>query len=160
MSKLLIGLTLVASLAASASAGAATYDLGALTESVTSFGPYTMSPGPYASFDTIDFSISKEENITFTGAPINSAPDMDISSFYISLWGPGHVELGGTGVGGTALRVAPGNYQILVGADVDGTVGGEYSGSIQLSPVPEPGSTAMILAGLGLLGYAVSRRKV
>ncbi|HEX8957367.1 MAG TPA: FxDxF family PEP-CTERM protein [Burkholderiaceae bacterium] len=161
MRKLLISLTLAAGLAASASAGAATYDLGVLTESVTLFGPYTMNLGPnptFASFDMIDFSITKEENITFTGAPINNPPNMDINSFGMSLWGPGNVALGGTGVGGTALWVPPGNYQILIGAVLDGTSGGQYSGSIQLSPVPEAGTGVMMLAGLGMLAFVAKRR--
>lgn len=38
------------------------------------------------------------------------------------------------------------------------TVGGTYNGNISAVPVPEPDSYAMMLAGLGLLGFAARRR--
>jgi hypothetical protein len=44
---------------------------------------------------------------------------------------------------------------------VDGSLGGIYSGSISasaVSPIPEPESFAMLLAGLGLMGAVVRRR--
>ena len=40
----------------------------------------------------------------------------------------------------------------------NGTQGGQYSGLIGISPVPEPESFAMLLAGLGLMGAVVRRR--
>lgn len=40
----------------------------------------------------------------------------------------------------------------------DGSLGGIYNGAIQISPVPEPESFAMLLAGLGLMGAVVRRR--
>ncbi|SFW30094.1 PEP-CTERM protein-sorting domain-containing protein [Nitrosovibrio sp. Nv17] len=39
-----------------------------------------------------------------------------------------------------------------------GTLGGLYSGSISVSPVPETETYAMLLAGLGLMGAVVRRR--
>lgn len=39
------------------------------------------------------------------------------------------------------------------------TVGGTYNGNISLSPVPEPDSYAMMLAGLSLMGFAARRRR-
>lgn len=39
-----------------------------------------------------------------------------------------------------------------------GTLGGLYSGSISVTPVPEPEAYAMLLAGLGLMGAVVRRR--
>ena len=47
----------------------------------------------------------------------------------------------------------PGNYQLRIG--VSGT--NSYSGSIA-TPVPEPETYAMLLAGLGLLGFSARRR--
>ena len=41
----------------------------------------------------------------------------------------------------------------------NGTNGGLYSGFIGVSPVPEPETYAMLLAGLGLMGAVVRRRR-
>jgi hypothetical protein len=53
-----------------------------------------------------------------------------------------------------------GGAYLSVGGVVDGSLGGIYSGSISssVSPVPEPESFAMLLAGLGLMGAVVRRR--
>ncbi|MDN5751821.1 MAG: FxDxF family PEP-CTERM protein [Nitrosospira sp.] len=48
-------------------------------------------------------------------------------------------------------------YLNIVGV-TSGTDGGAYSGSIEITPVPEPESFAMLLAGLGLMGAVVRRR--
>lgn len=48
---------------------------------------------------------------------------------------------------------------LTVGGVTSGSLGGLYSGSISsVSPVPEPESYAMLLAGLGLMGAVVRRR--
>lgn len=41
-----------------------------------------------------------------------------------------------------------------------GSLGGLYSGSISVTPVPEPEAYAMLLAGLGLMGAVVRRRSM
>jgi hypothetical protein len=52
-----------------------------------------------------------------------------------------------------------GGAYLVVGGAVDGSLGGIYSGSISsVSPIPEPESFAMLLAGLGLMGAVVRRR--
>ena len=52
-----------------------------------------------------------------------------------------------------------GGAYLSVAGVVDGSLGGIYSGSISsVSPVPEPESFAMLLAGLGLMGAVVRRR--
>ncbi len=64
---------------------------------------------------------------------------------------------------------APGNYQLHVAGTKTGSGTGSYAGNIILSPVenghpvvspiPEPETYAMLLAGLGLLGFSARRRK-
>lgn len=49
----------------------------------------------------------------------------------------------------------PGSYQLLV----QGTGGGAYAGNLTVTPVPEPETYAMLLAGLGLIGFTARRRK-
>jgi len=56
------------------------------------------------------------------------------------------------------LNAAP--YYLNITGVTSGTAGGAYSGSIEVSPVPEPESFAMLLAGLGLMGAVVRRRSM
>lgn len=80
-----------------------------------------------------------------TGSPIGSGGPGPISFFAYS---------------GAA---APGNYWLhLVGSKVTSSLSGGYSGTITTDPVaavPEPETYAMLLIGLGLLGFAARRRK-
>ena len=55
-------------------------------------------------------------------------------------------------------NVAEGYYALYVfGSTAGGTSG--YSGSMMAQPVPEPETYGMLLAGLGLIGAAVARRR-
>jgi len=49
-------------------------------------------------------------------------------------------------------------YYVNVTGVTSGSLGGAYNGAIQLAPVPEPETYAMLLAGLGLMGAIVRRR--
>jgi PEP-CTERM motif len=49
-------------------------------------------------------------------------------------------------------------YYLNITGVTSGTLGGAYSGAISISPVPEPETYAMLLAGLGLMGAVVRRR--
>ncbi|MET0267769.1 MAG: FxDxF family PEP-CTERM protein [Duganella sp.] len=51
-----------------------------------------------------------------------------------------------------------GNYYLKVTGQVLGAQGGTYGGSMNITPVPEAETYAMLLAGLGLVGF-VGRRK-
>ena len=54
---------------------------------------------------------------------------------------------------------APGFYQFIVSGKATGTAGGLYAGALSAQPVPEAETYAMMLAGLGLVGFLVSRRR-
>ena len=49
-------------------------------------------------------------------------------------------------------------YRFLVTGDVTGNLGGGYGGVLQAVPVPEAETYAMMLAGLGLVGFMARRR--
>lgn len=51
------------------------------------------------------------------------------------------------------------DYTFVVSGNVTGTLGGSYGGVLQAVAVPEAETYAMMLAGLGLVGFMVSRRR-
>ncbi|MEW5967907.1 MAG: FxDxF family PEP-CTERM protein [Pseudomonadota bacterium] len=55
--------------------------------------------------------------------------------------------------------VAGTGYQFIVLGDVTGTLGGSYGGALAAAPIPEAESYLMMLAGLGLVGFMVLRRR-
>jgi hypothetical protein len=69
----------------------------------------------------------------------------------------GELELSAT-LAPSALG-APGFYQFLVTGTTSGTAGGIYAGALSAQPVPEAETYGMMLAGLGLVGFMVSRRR-
>ncbi|AVR99119.1 PEP-CTERM sorting domain-containing protein [Pseudoduganella armeniaca] len=60
----------------------------------------------------------------------------------------------------TANDLAAGHYYLTVAGKTVGA-GGSFAGNgvIEVSPVPEPGTTAMLLGGLAVLGVAARRRR-
>ena len=66
--------------------------------------------------------------------------------------------------GGNSLVLAwgasnAGNYYLAVGGLSNGEQGGIYTGAISVTAVPEPETYAMMLAGLGALGFLARRRR-
>lgn len=57
------------------------------------------------------------------------------------------------------IGLAPGSYVLEVRGNLTGSNGGSYAGVLNLAPVPEPGAVGMMLAGLGMLGFMVRRRR-
>jgi len=49
-------------------------------------------------------------------------------------------------------------YKFIVTGNVTGTLGGSYAGVLAAVPVPEAETYAMMLAGLGLVGFMARRR--
>jgi hypothetical protein len=160
MIKALSSLALAAGLVASASAGAATYDLGNLPTGVTQFGVYQVS-GTFS--DTIDFAISGVSNLSAGVGALNftlgGSPYKNIGNLDLTLYNSHGTDLG-SGTDITVNNLASGSYYAIVSGKATGVAGGEYGGAISVSPVPESSTLAMLLAGLGIMGYAVSRRKV
>ena len=56
------------------------------------------------------------------------------------------------------LPLVAGIYTLQIRGAVTGSGGGSYAGVLNLTPVPEPETYAMLLAGLGLVGF-ISRRR-
>ena len=67
--------------------------------------------------------------------------------------------------GGNSLALAlgassSGNYYLAVGGVSNGEQGGIYNGAISVTAVPELETYAMMLAGLGTLGFLARRRRM
>lgn len=71
-----------------------------------------------------------------------------------------------SGIGGSTAVFSFGplsgidSYQLLVDGHIIGANNsGSYSGNLQISPVPEPETYAMMLVGLGLVGFSLFRKE-
>lgn len=58
----------------------------------------------------------------------------------------------------TFTTIASHSYELIVGGIKD-KVAASYAGNISVSPIPEPETYAMLIVGLGLVGFALRRRK-
>lgn len=56
-------------------------------------------------------------------------------------------------------NLALGDYYLQVSGSVVSHSAGRFSGAVVLAPVPEPGAYGMMLAGLGVVGFAALRRR-
>lgn len=65
---------------------------------------------------------------------------------------------GSTSASLMASNLEAGNYYWLVSGTAAGNVGGIYNFTTNTAPVPEPETYALMLAGLGLLGFVGKRR--
>ncbi len=123
-----------------------------------------------------------EEYANFT-IPTYSSTSGSANTYSLNFWGINVVEITGLTVevwddahpGGSTLyatfsgnnatnligNLAAGQYHL----DISGHLGsaaqvGQYSVAMQALPVPEPETYAMLLAGLGLVGFSARRRKL
>ena len=110
--------------------------------SVANFTP----SGIGGSFNTILSSmalVSNPDGIMF------NADDMLVTSSVVP---------GGNSIGMTWGASTGGDMYLVVSGLTNGTMGGLYTGAISVTPVPEPESYAMLLAGLGVMGAIAVRR--
>ncbi|MBL8378897.1 MAG: FxDxF family PEP-CTERM protein [Burkholderiales bacterium] len=153
-------------------AGATTTDLGAITFGATAFNG-SASPGLFtdvfkflapanggSAYSVVDFPLTipfGTFGTSFSSLKLWSNPNGTVGDF-------DDVQVAtGTG-GGSSMNLSfgpsvGGNYYLEVKGTATGSLGGLYSGAISLSPIPEPGTYGLFLAGLGLIGTIVTRRR-
>jgi len=162
MSKLVGRLLLAVGLAVSLNAAAATYNLGTLPIGETDFGINNVGKGTFS--DTINFSLGSASNLE-TGISslelvLGGSVRFGISSLNMALYNSAGAKLGG-GTDITVSNALPtGSYFAVITGIGSGSSGGKYAGAFLVSAVPEPDIWAMLLVGIGLLGFTAMRRKV
>lgn len=115
----------------------------------------TINLGDFFGIDNLQSRIYSG-TVTTTGVP----------SGLLEAWSnPIPICLGGSGscIGTVAvinpITLGAGDYILEIRGDVVGTYGGGYAGLLNISPVPEAGERAMLLLGLGLIGFIAARHK-
>ncbi len=58
------------------------------------------------------------------------------------------------------VALLAGSYTLQIKGTVTGSGGGSYAGVLNISPVPEADSYAMLLAGLAVVGFMSRRRRI
>ena len=136
-------------------ASAANYDVGALAvglpQSITNTVAFQGSFIDIIQFDILGDSTGQFNATTFSLAPFIQFP---VAGLSLSVF-----------KGDTELLPAAGVYALPAGNDysfkVTGTSAfvGAYTVNYQITPVPEPESVALMLAGLGVVGVVAARRR-
>jgi len=171
-------LALAVAMATSAHAADNTYNMGTLsatpyinTSTVTAGTVFTLpdtGATPFNFTDTYNFTVG-DASVAGTGVTV----DLDLGSlgFHISnlkldLFDAGNAWLGGDIVSGLSdvsvsvdASLTTGDYYFLVRGFADGEGTGKGIYTFTTAAVPEAKTYAMMLAGLGLVGFTVLRRR-
>lgn len=150
-------LVAAAALTVAGSAMAATYDAGVLVsgspQSLTFGVAGTGSFSDIINFDVAANSTAQTNAVTFALFPFIQNP---IAGLTLAVYDGASLL---TAVGGVYTLAAGTNYSFHVGGTTN--FSGVYSVNYQLAaaPVPEAGSVALTLAGLGVVGLMAARRR-
>ncbi len=120
---------------------------------------FTLPANSGSGYSVINFPLTIPAgsfNVIFSSMALYSNPNGIMSDFddmlLTSTAGPGPLTLNWAPTSG-------GSMYLTVGGNSTGTLGGIYNGAISVTAVPEPETLAMMLAGLGALGFVARRRK-
>ncbi len=146
------------------SAQAATYAIGTLGPV-----PYVNTPTVSGVFsDRYDFTVGSLPNVAGASVVVNL--DLGSLSFHISGLDLDLFSSGGTWLDGDMVTdpsdvavslnstLAPGSYYFRVRGTADGTGTGQGIYTFTAAAVPEANTYAMMIAGLGLIGFCARRR--
>ena len=148
-----------------ASAHAVVYNVGTLSAT-----PYTNTPIVSGIFtDRYDFTVASSPYVAGAAVTIDlslGSISYHITGLTLDLFNSSNVLLAGNTVTGpTDISVslnqmlAAGSYYFTVGGTADGSIINQGIYTFSAAAIPEVDTYAMMLAGLGLIGFTVSRRK-
>jgi len=127
-------------------------------------------------FDVISFSMSNVA-ASNTATIVSGLNGWGFASFSTSLWSTASESNSGNELAiGTSVNTSPGAWFSIYsfapltpdaspyfihinGVTLDTSTSAVYSGNMTLAPIPEPETYAMMLAGLGLMGFIARRRQ-
>lgn len=139
---------------------------------------FAVGPGPLGAIDNMPISISNivpmgifQDVYSFTLAnpgdlsgnvlAINFA-GYNILGLTVTLQDSSFAVIGSDAspdTGFTFSNLAAGNYALNLLGFANGSTGGFYAGGMIATTVPEPESYALMLAGLGIVGFVAARRR-
>ncbi|MBT9538312.1 FxDxF family PEP-CTERM protein [Thiobacillus sp.] len=177
----LLAFALIAGMASATAHADATYNMGMLsatpyvnTSTVTAGSVFTIGSNAYNFTDIYNFTVVGAPTAAGTGVTVNL--DLGSLGFHISnlkldlfsgttvfnptTWLAGDLV---TGSADTSVSVnsvlAAGSYSFLVRGFADGETTNQGIYTFSAAAVPEAEAYGMMLAGLGLVGFMVSRRR-
>lgn len=117
--------------------------------------------------DTFSFSIKGANNLdsNISAVSFDETPGLKFSHFDLYKTGSSTALFSGYQYPDTDLWVltiptlAAGDYFLKVEGEIKTASSITYSGNVLVSPVPEADAYAMLIAGLGLVGFMARRRK-
>jgi hypothetical protein len=119
---------------------------------------------PFA--DTYTFTVGTDSIVTSVVSANNNLPAYAIDLGAYGLFTSGGVALftesfsGATGSVQNSWSIAAGSYYYKVIGTASGTDGGLYTITSNVAAVPEPETYALLLGGLGVVGFVAARRRV
>lgn len=146
----------------------------------TSVSAFAVGPGPLGTIDNTPIAISNivpagifQDVYSFSLADPGSLSGSitavnfgtyNIAGLTVTLQDSSFAVIGSDSspdTGFTFSGLASGNYALSVLGYATGSSGGFYAGGFiaETAPVPEPETYALLLAGLGVVGFMASRRK-
>lgn len=157
-------LSLAAALVCAGAAQAATFNIGSLPIA-PAFYSNTATVAAGAFTDIYNF-VFPALGATASGSAvsINIAPILVIDNIQVSLFTAGNVLISAGTVGSSSVLfdtalIAGNSYYYQVTGTATGAGGGVYSFLASAAPIPEPETYAMLLAGLGVVGFMAARRR-
>jgi PEP-CTERM motif len=111
--------------------------------------------------DVYSFTLVNPGELSGSVVAINFTP-YNIQGLTVTLQDSSFAVIGSDAspaTGFTFSNLASGNYALNVLGFADGSKGGFYSGGMIATTVPEPETYALLLAGLGIVGFVASRRR-